>query len=145
MEIMKRHVCYTHQIIEGLVNEEICEIASRHHEKLDGSGYPNGLVEAQLTMPQQIVAVADIVSALTSQRSYKMAFPKQKTIAILKKMMDARQLCPAACKIMIEQFDDIMAATSSSRDPVIRVYQLMHEEYYKLNDKVQNLLEHGET
>ncbi|MDD3347319.1 HD domain-containing phosphohydrolase [Oscillibacter sp.] len=128
MEIMKRHVAYTHEIIEGLVDEEIVKIASRHHEKLDGSGYPEGLKEAQLTMPQQIVAVADIVSALTSKRSYKEAFSKEKTVDILRRMMQSGQLCAAACEIMISRFDEILSVTDTSRDPIIRLYGTINFE-----------------
>lgn len=140
MEIMKRHVVYTRQIIEGVVDAEIVEMAARHHEKLDGSGYPEGLREEALTLSQQIIAVADIVSALVSKRSYKEAFPKQKTIDILSKMMQAGQLCPAACEIMIANFDEIMRITDTSSDPIVRVYRSMHDEYFDLNDRVQKLL-----
>lgn len=140
MEIMKQHVVYTRQIIEGLVDSEIVLMASRHHEKLDGSGYPDGLVEAELTTSQQIIAVADIVSALTSKRSYKEAFPKQRTIDILTEMMQAGQLSYTACSIMITNFDEIMRNTDTSRDPVVGLYQSMHEEYFALNSKVQKLL-----
>jgi len=43
MDIMKTHVKETERIIKGVVPDEICQIAIRHHEKLDGSGYPYGL------------------------------------------------------------------------------------------------------
>lgn len=141
MEIMKQHVCYSREIIEGVVDDEIVRLAVRHHEKLDGSGYPLGLTEEQLTPAEQIVAVADIVSALTSKRSYKDAFPKQKTLNILKEMMEAGQLSPWACRTMAKDFDEIMAVTSESRDPVLKLYQEMHTEYFELNGKIKKLVE----
>lgn len=46
-------------------------IALRRHEKMDGSGYPEGISGKDLTMGERIIAVADIVSALAGTRSYK--------------------------------------------------------------------------
>ncbi len=50
------------------------EIARSHHEKFDGSGYPNGLKGNEIPLSAQIVAIADIYDALTSKRVYKSAF-----------------------------------------------------------------------
>ena len=49
------------------------EIAATHHEKFDGSGYPQGLVGEQIPLCGRIVAVADVYDALTSRRVYKAA------------------------------------------------------------------------
>ncbi|MEG2199778.1 MAG: HD domain-containing protein, partial [Anaerovorax sp.] len=86
MEIMKTHVVITEEIIKGIVDDEICQIAIRHHEKIDGSGYPKGLSGHGLTKSQRIVAVADIISALVGKRSYKEAFPKDKILQIIDQM-----------------------------------------------------------
>ena len=59
-------------------------IAATHHEKWDGSGYPNGLSGEQIPMEGRITAVADVFDALSSKRPYKEAFPIEKCIAILK-------------------------------------------------------------
>ena len=70
MAVMKTHVEKTAVILNGWVSEEIRDLALRHHEKLNGTGYPDGLSASQLTLPQRILAVADIFSALTGERSY---------------------------------------------------------------------------
>ncbi len=61
------------------------EIAYYHHEKWDGSGYPEGLKGEQIPLSARIVAVADVYDALTSKRSYKEAFSHQKAMEIIKK------------------------------------------------------------
>lgn len=60
------------------------EIADCHHEKFDGSGYPNQLKQTELPLSALIVAVADVFDALTSQqRPYKDAWPVEKALTLL--------------------------------------------------------------
>ncbi|MBA6352982.1 two-component system response regulator [Colwellia sp. BRX8-2] len=56
-------------------------IALTHHEKWDGSGYPNHLKGQEIPLVGRIVAIADVFDALTSERSYKAAWPVDKAIA----------------------------------------------------------------
>ena len=62
---------------------DVIEIAYRHHERIDGSGYPNKIDGEHLTLDQKILQVADVISALVAKRSYKEAWSIEKTIAIL--------------------------------------------------------------
>ena len=59
------------------------DIVRHHHEKLDGSGYPDGLKENEISMVTRVMAVADIYDALASDRPYRKAMPKEKAINIL--------------------------------------------------------------
>ena len=88
-EIMKRHCIIGYNILSDLNIDDIRDIASFHHEKLDGSGYPFGLKAKDLCTEARIVAISDILSALIGSRSYKESFPKEKTISILKNMVKA--------------------------------------------------------
>ena len=58
-------------------------IALSHHEKWDGSGYPNGLGEKEIPVSGRIVAVADVFDALTTERPYKKAYPFPETLDIM--------------------------------------------------------------
>lgn len=131
MDIMKTHVKETEYIIKGIVPDEICQIAIRHHEKLDGTGYPYGLHAEELTLPQRIVAVADIVSALISRRSYKEPFPKEKTLAILNQMSKT-QLDKSVCDYIIGNFDSIVLNTEKERQITIKLYQTIMSEYKEM-------------
>ena len=76
-EIMKRHAAFGQEILHGsssLVLQAGAEIARFHHEKFDGSGYPEGLVGEAIPLFSRIVAVADVFDALTSARPYKRAW-----------------------------------------------------------------------
>lgn len=132
MSVMRTHVEKTQEIIEGLVSDEICKIAVRHHEKLDGSGYPYGLKENQLSVMERIIAVADIMSALTSTRSYKRAFPREKTISIIKDMKNTKKLDETVCDIVIADFDDIVYQTDTSRDAIVAMYKNVSTEFVRL-------------
>ena len=59
------------------------QIAYCHHEKWDGSGYPNGLVGDRIPLSARILALADVYDALTSQRVYKPAFSHEKAAGII--------------------------------------------------------------
>lgn len=134
MTIMRTHVVESERLIRNVVTDEICDMAVRHHEKLDGSGYPMGLTGESLTVPQRIVAVADIVSALSSRRSYKEPFPKEKTVGILRRM-EKSQLDKEMCDYICDNYDSIMALTDSSRAPVIQSYRAIKDEYEELKKR----------
>jgi len=59
-------------------------IALGHHEKFDGSGYPNGLHAEDIPLVARIVAVADVFDALVSERPYKRAWPVEEAIEHMK-------------------------------------------------------------
>ena len=59
------------------------EIAESHHEKYDGSGYPNKLKGEGIPLSARIVAAADVFDALTSKRPYKDAWPVEKALAVM--------------------------------------------------------------
>jgi HD-GYP domain-containing protein (c-di-GMP phosphodiesterase class II) len=69
--------------------------AGTHHEKLDGSGYPRRLHAEQLSIPDRIMAIADIFEALTaSDRPYKKAKTLSETIRIMSFMRNDNHICP---------------------------------------------------
>ncbi|WP_277251839.1 HD domain-containing phosphohydrolase [Neptunomonas phycophila] len=59
-------------------------VAMTHHEKWDGTGYPNGLKGDNIPLAGRIVAVADVFDALTSKRPYKEAWPVEKALNVIK-------------------------------------------------------------
>ncbi len=85
-EIMKRHSAYGSEII-GEHDSSILKMARRiainHHEKWNGTGYPNGIEGEDIPLSARIVAVADVFDALTSKRPYKKAWPEQKALDLL--------------------------------------------------------------
>ena len=64
----------------------LAHIASTHHERLDGSGYPLGLTDKNLSKSAKILAVADVFDALASKRPYKEAWSIDEAFAELKRI-----------------------------------------------------------
>jgi len=74
-EFIKNHPKISHYILETVnFPWNIAEIAYQHHEKLDGSGYPQGLKDGEILMEAKIIAVADVVEAMSSKRPYRPAY-----------------------------------------------------------------------
>jgi putative nucleotidyltransferase with HDIG domain len=74
---------------------EIAVITGEHHEKLDGSGYPNGLCKADLSLESRLIAVADIYGALSEKRPYREALIPAQITAIMDR--DIPHKLDAAC------------------------------------------------
>ena len=90
-EIMKTHSMMGAEMLQKLENFEkepllqtAYEIARWHHERWDGSGYPDGLKEDKIPISAQLVSMADVYDALTSERCYKQAFSHETAIAMIK-------------------------------------------------------------
>ena len=82
-EHIKKHPAYSYEILKEHLGEKVANIAKCHHEKLDGSGYPNGLKAKDIPIESQIIAVADIFDALTTSRSYRDAYSFDQALAIM--------------------------------------------------------------
>jgi putative nucleotidyltransferase with HDIG domain len=83
---MKRHPTMGAAILSRIeVFKSLSLIARDHHEKLDGSGYPQGLSGEQIDLETRIVTVADIFDALTADRPYRAAMPTASALAIMNK------------------------------------------------------------
>ncbi|MFZ5968279.1 MAG: HD-GYP domain-containing protein [Bacillota bacterium] len=92
-QIIKSHPYYTKLIIgqvEGC--EDIAEWAGNHHERVDGTGYPECLHKRELTIEDQIIAAADVYQALTEDRPYRKGLKKADAVKILHDMVKSGQI-----------------------------------------------------
>lgn len=90
-EIINNHVAVTIKMLESLPYPKhlrrVPEFAGGHHEKMDGTGYPHGLLRHQMSIPARMVAIADVFEALTANdRPYKKAMPLSQSLKILGRM-----------------------------------------------------------
>jgi HD-GYP domain-containing protein (c-di-GMP phosphodiesterase class II) len=84
MEIMRTHPVVGAQILDALEFPWAVKPAVRyHHERLDGSGYPEGLVGEEIPLAARIVAVADVMAAMVADRPYRGAASEEEALAEL--------------------------------------------------------------
>lgn len=85
--VMKTHARMGHEILsrsKAPVFVLAAEVALRHHERWDGSGYPDGLAGEAIPESARIVAVADVFDALSMKRPYKDAWPMERVLATMR-------------------------------------------------------------
>lgn len=90
-EIMKKHTTYGVEALRCMGHESdslsfirtAAEIAGTHHEKYDGTGYPNGLAGKEIPFSGRLMAIIDVYDALVNQRVYKPAFPHKEAMRII--------------------------------------------------------------
>jgi len=84
-KIMEQHTIVGERICSPLRSfRHVLPIIRHHHEKQDGSGYPDGLKGAQVPLTARILQVTDIYDALTTDRPYRKALPVEKALAIMR-------------------------------------------------------------
>lgn len=111
-EIIKTHTVKGAELIDqiGLENNEVLsyayDICRHHHERWDGRGYPDKLVGDNISIWAQIVSIADVYDALTQDRCYKKAFPKDKAISMIRNN-ECGVFNPDLCKVFCENIDKI--------------------------------------
>lgn len=108
-EIMKRHAADGEKLLKDIPyrsNEMLirisCEICRWHHERYDGSGYPDGLKGDDIPISAQVVALADVYDALTSKRVYKDSFSHEKAVEMIQ-----NGECGAFNPLILKCLDDI--------------------------------------
>jgi len=86
---MKRHPALTKEILSKIYLTDdykgIPGLASTHHERLDGSGYPFGLKDGKIPLGGRIMAVADVFDAITTKRDYREGMPYPEALELLRK------------------------------------------------------------
>ncbi len=89
--VVREHPLLSQRIMERVPSfGEMARIAGRHHERLDGTGYPFGLKGGELLLEDRIVAVADVYGALVEDRPYRKGLEAEQIIALLKKEVSGR-------------------------------------------------------
>lgn len=98
--ILGHHICLPLNVLRGCLDP-----IRHHHEKLNGSGYPDGLKGSQISLESRILAVADIFDALSSKRSYRDKMDVEKVKAILLEEAQGGLIDEEIVKILIELVD----------------------------------------
>lgn len=116
--VMQSHTVHGHSVLQGSRNhlfQMAADIALSHHEHWDGSGYPQGLQAIEIPIAARIVAVADMLDALTSPRAYRVAYNFEEAIEIVQAAAGIK-LDPTIVNLMLTRKSDLLAIYNASQD-----------------------------
>ena len=137
-EIMKRHTVEGAKMLKDIPfrsNEALIKVGYQicrwHHERYDGRGYPDGLKGDDIPIAAQIVSMADVYDALTSDRVYKKAYSHETAISMIK-----NGECGAFNPILIECLDDVADALKKE----LHVVSFGHASDDSIRDTVKQML-----
>ena len=118
--IMKSHTTAGCKVIESAMSlvsdsgylKEAKNLATYHHERWDGKGYPSGKAGEDIPLSARVMAVADVFDALVSRRSYKEPFPFEKAMDIIREGAGT-QFDPEVAQIFIDSADEVREITKA--------------------------------
>ncbi|MCG7852178.1 MAG: HD domain-containing protein, partial [Methanosarcinaceae archaeon] len=97
----------------------VAEIVRQHHEKVDGSGYPQGLAGKDILKEAKILSVADVVEAMSSHRPYRPALGIDKALAeiIAKRGVHFDPVAVDACQKLFKEKDFTFDESEQNKEP----------------------------
>ncbi len=114
-KIMKKHPLYGRQIMSQVrVLQSALPGIAEHHERLDGSGYPYGLMGDQISIAGRVIAVADVFDALTSDRPYRKGVSVQAALSYLNE--ESGKLFDRAC---VQALTQIIERRMAESEPAV--------------------------
>lgn len=121
-EVMKTHATIGARLLDGDDSDLMRmarDIASSHHEKWDGSGYPKGLSGEQIPMAGRIAALADVFDALTSERPYKKAWTVEASVDLIREN-SGKHFDPLLVEIFLRELPRIVAIREQFSEPEVQ-------------------------
>lgn len=121
---MKSHTYYTYQLLDSIPDfDQIKEWAAYHHERLDGSGYPFHIKGEGLSTGARIMAVADVFTAITEDRPYRVGMSDEQSIKVLNNMVKNNALDGRIVGILIHNFQMIKELREISQQEATEKYE----------------------
>ena len=131
-EKMRSHVEVAEVLLKGRVNDAVTDIAVRHHERGDGSGYPHHIVNQDMNTATRILQVADTVTGLTCKRSYHDPKPKSAVISILNDEVNHNRFHRGVVMAFTNNYDTIMEKVSAKSQEVLATWNKLNNQYYQV-------------
>ncbi|WP_371069368.1 HD-GYP domain-containing protein [Sediminibacillus sp. JSM 1682029] len=134
---IQKHTTDGERLLQSLGYEQLGAFARSHHERLDGSGYPDGLSGGQLPLELRILSIVDVFSALTLKRAYKEEVPAYEAIKILLKdqkqfdwhilyhFIDALMIYPYDATVLLSNNEQAKISSVSKYYPTVPQVRLL--------------------
>ena len=126
--VIRKHTYYTHAILSRLRGlEYIAVLAAHHHEKLDGSGYPFHVKGQNFSQLSRIMAVADVLTALTEDRPYRAGMNRERTEKILWDMAEGNGLDGGIVDLTAKNFLYLNDIRINAQKEALKEYGEFHD------------------
>ena len=130
--LVRTHVDRTEQLLTGKLSDEIVRIACRHHERLDGSGYPKKVKGKQISSKQAILQVADTVVGMTNERPYRKPKTKEEVTEILLEEVNNGHFSDFVVDTFIDNYDNIMEKVKVKSEASLVMHKKLASQYGKV-------------
>jgi putative two-component system response regulator len=135
-EIMKEHTTIGARILAGSQYSVIqlgASIAQHHHERWDGTGYPNGLVAEAIPEEARILSIVDVYDALSHDRVYRKAYPEEKVLTLMQQGL-ATQFDPTLLLLFFTILDQIQEISLANPDCEIEDH-IDHQSHSRVDER----------
>lgn len=124
MEIMRAHAVIGVEIVRGVKSlRPVLPVIRHHHERIDGTGYPDGLSGDQIPLEARIMAIADAYDTMTSDRAYRRAMTQDEAIAKLRKWRGTQWDAE-----LVDRFVELLKSEAQTLRLQPRVAQAPHDQ-----------------
>lgn len=121
--VMRSHAYYTHKVLDEIdIFRVINSWASLHQERLNGSGYPFGRKNVEIPMGARIITIADIFTALTEDRPYRIGMAKEQVMEIFRELAKQEAIDQRLFTLMLDNYDELNRLRQESQQRAVREY-----------------------
>lgn len=134
-EKVKTHVHLAERVLTNHMAAGVVNLVAAHHERCDGSGYPRGLRGTQMTRDQEILQLADTITALLGSRAYRTPYSEKDIIALIRAEADDGKYNKTAANVFLKNFDDIIKKVKIRTDEILVTYRKLNQQYKQVSGK----------
>jgi len=129
LETMRQHVSVAENLLRGRINDAVADVILAHHERGDGSGYPNHIDSSKMNTIMRILQVADTVTGLTCQRAYHPSKPKDAVIRILNDDVNHNRFGKNIVSTFVNFYDEIMEVVNRRAKEITINWSTVNKQY----------------
>lgn len=132
---VKTHVHLAEKVLMEHMAPGVVNLVAAHHERCDGSGYPRGLRGTQMNRDQEILQLADTITALLGNRSYRTPMKEKEIIALIKAEAAGGKYNKTAANVFLRHHDEIMKKVKTRTDEILVTYRKLNQQYEQVSGK----------
>ncbi len=133
MKILRGHVQKTESLLRGRMKDEIVNLAISHHERSDGTGYPKHTTGEQQSRVQRILQVADKVSSMSLEWSFRPARSKKEITDHISQKAAKNKLNVQVTNTMVTFYDAIMGKAQAQVAEAMTMYKKLNDDYKQIS------------